>query len=212
MQPSAIFESLIASLAAASVIAAIAWLYSWCRNMFLERALKDSINPNGVGVGFRLHPLLAEFTLQIHNYANAAIRVRAVIFVADKFHIELEPEPKRLIFQTPLSNEAIRPKFKRKSLSRAVLQPDNNPHSILLPSKTMSVWRVRPQTIEQHEWIIKRVFVVFEYATIFGNAAMIRVEAKESSFKLIKSEFERLSNAAYHKVPIGDPRGSASEV
>jgi len=211
MQLSAIFEGLISTLAAAGVVAASAWLYSWCRNMLLERALKDSIKPYGVGVGFRLHPLLTEFTLQIHNYANAAVRVRAVIFVSEIFHIELEPEPKRLLFQTPLSNEATRPKFKRKNLSRVVLQPDNNPHSILLPSKTMSIWRVQPQTIGQHEWIIKRVYVVFEYATIFGNAAMIRVEANEASFKLIKREFERLARAAYHKIPIDDPTGIKNE-
>ncbi|MGH8428342.1 MAG: hypothetical protein ACRES7_10250 [Gammaproteobacteria bacterium] len=205
MEVTKILEGMIASLLAAGVIAGVAWLYSWCRNMLLERALKQAINPNGVGVEFRLHPLHAEFTLQIHNYANATIRVRTVIFVSEHWHIVLDPDPQKRLFQTPLNNEATRKKFKRKRLSRGLLEPDNNPHSILLPSKTMAVWRVNPQTIGQREWVINDVFVVFEYATLFGNAAMIRVKVGENPLKLIKHNFERLSRAAHLKKPFDEP-------
>jgi len=139
--------------------------------------------------------------LQVHNYADATVRVRAIVFIADKFHVELEPDPGGKIYQTPLNNEITRKKFKRKHLSKGSLDPDNNPNSVLLPPKTMSVWRVHPETIGNREWKIVDIFMVFEYATIFGNSALVRMKAKESTLKLVKDNFEPLSSSAHNKQP-----------
>ena len=142
---SEILNEFIASILAAVFIAVVAWVYSWSRNLLLERALEEAIDPNGIGTEFNLNPLHATFTLQIHNYANAYIRVRTVIFIAEKFHIELEPDSKLGLFQTPLSNEAIREKFDRKHLSGASLGLDNNPHSFLLHQKQ---WQFGASTLK----------------------------------------------------------------
>lgn len=183
------------------IIAGGAWLFSWIRNLRLERQLKDAINPNGVGIGFDPFTYKGSFSLQIHNYANATIRVRAVVLITDKFHVELHPAKDKPIYQTPLSNEVVRPKFKRKHLSKGSLEPDNNANAMLLPPKTMGVWEAESETIGSREWIVNEVFMAFEYATIFGNSALVRMKATETTLKLIKENFERLSVAAHRKEP-----------
>ena len=192
-------ENIVATILSAITIAIGAWLISWIRNLLLEKKLKDAINPNGVGIGFDPTTYQWSFSLQIHNYSNATIRVRAIVFIADKFHVELQPAKDKPIYQTPLSNEIVQPKFKRKHLSKGSLEPDNNPNSMLLPPKTMGVWEVSPETIGSREWILKDIFMVFEYATIFGNSALVRMSANEVTLNLVKDNFERLSKASHRK-------------
>ncbi|MFI5446856.1 hypothetical protein [Polaromonas sp. UC242_47] len=195
-----ISENFIASILAAAVIALIVFMVSAVRNFLLERAVKGAITSDGVGMEFSLDPLVAEFSVQIHNYANASIRVRAIVLICDKFHVELTPS--RDVRQTPLTNEITRKKFPRTHFSHNVLALDENPHAVLLPSKTMSFWRVGTQTISSREWIVEKVYVVFEYATMFGNVAMVRMSPKDSAFKLIKKNFESLARSSYRKQPM----------
>ena len=122
--------------------------------------------------------------------------------MADDYPIELHPDKKYGLFQNPLSLEAQRKKFNKKYLSGASLGQDNNPHSILLPPKTNAGWCVDLQTIGKYEQIITDVFIVFEYATIFGNAAMIRIKVKNLAFNVIKENFESLSRDASKKQPV----------
>jgi hypothetical protein len=192
-------ENVLAALISAAFLGVLAWLYSWLRNLRLEAQLTNAIDPNGVCMGFDSRTCRGEFTLQIHNYANATIRVRSIVFIADKFHVELRPAHGKPMYQTPLSNEITRPIFKRKHLSKGSLEPDNNPHSMLLPPKTMGIWEVDPETIGTREWIIQDIFMVFEYATVFGNSALIRIKAKETSLRLVKSNFEELAKAVHNK-------------
>lgn len=196
-----IAENLIAGITAAIVIAVGAWIVSWIRNVLLERQLKEAINPNGVGTGFDPLTFKGSFSLQIHNYANATIRVRSVVLITDKFHVELHPAKDKPIYQTPLTNEVVRPKFKRKHLSKGSLEPDNNSNSMLLPPKTMGVWQVDSETIGSREWIVNDIFMAFEYATIFGNSALVRMKATETTLRLVKDNFERLSQASHRKQP-----------
>lgn len=194
-------ESFVSTVLSAAFIAAAAWVYSWVRNLRLEAQLSDAINPNGVGVSFDPSTYQATFTLQIHNYANATIRVRSIVFIAEKFHVELQPAKNKALYQTPLSNEIVRPQFKRKHLSKGSLEPDNNPHSMLLSPKTMGIWEVAPDTIGAHEWVIRDIFIVFEYATLFGNSALVRIKAKEPTLQLVKNNFEPLARAVHNKQP-----------
>ncbi|HNP97209.1 MAG TPA: hypothetical protein PKJ63_16325 [Cyclobacteriaceae bacterium] len=193
-----IAENIIAAFLSAGLIAGIVWVFSWVRNLLLERKLKDAINPNGVTVGFDQRTNQGSFTLQIHNYANATIRVRAIVFIADKFYVELRPAQDKPIYQTPLSNEIVRSTFKRQHLSKGSIEPDNNPNSMLLPPKTMGMWEVPSDTICAREWIVKDIFMVFEYATIFGNSALVRMKATDSTLQLVKENFEPLSKAVHH--------------
>jgi hypothetical protein len=184
-------ENFLATILAASVISIIAVAYSKTRNFFFERSLKNAISSNGVGVHFNPEQSIADFSVQIHNYAKATIRARALVLVLNKFHVELKPN--MMLYQTPLSNEVVRKKFPRQYLSRDILFSDNNPNSILLPPKTMCIWHVDLNELSIKEFTVQKVYVVFEYPTIFGNAAMVRVEAKEPEFKLIKKNFEELA-------------------
>lgn len=196
-----IAESFASTILSAAFIAAAAWVYSWVRNLQLEAKLSDALDPNGVGISFDPCTHQASFTLQIHNYANATIRVRSIVFIAEKFHVELRPAKSIDLYQTPLSNEIVRPQFKRKRLSKGSLEPDNNPHSMLLPPKTMGIWEVAPNEIGTHEWVIKDIFIVFEYATVFGNSALVRIKAKEPVLRLVKDSFEPLAKAVHNKQP-----------
>ena len=196
-----IAENIVAALLSALAIAGIAWATSWVRNILLERKLKEAINPNGVGIEFDETTNRGTFSLQVHNYANATIRVRAVVLMTDKFYVELKPAENKPIYQTPLSNEIVHPKFRRKHFSKGSLEPDSNPNSMLLPPKTMGVWEVRSETITSREWIVENVFVVFEYATIFGNSALVRIKVPESILRLVKENFEVLSRAIHRKEP-----------
>lgn len=205
MDFSSYVSDVLSALSAAAAIALVAWAYSWGRNLKLERSLKDAISPNGVGVGYSLAPLSAEFTLQIYNYTSAYIRVWSVVLVAEKWHMELSPSKKHKLFQTPLSNEVIRPEFKRTFISKGALEEDNNPHSKVLPPKTMGIWEVWPGSIGQHDWKLVRGFVVFEYPTLFGNTAMVRMEIPESSFKLIRETFEELNTCYRERRPLPEP-------
>ena len=139
--------------------------------------------------------------MQIHNYANASIRVRAIVFMADKFHVELRPSQDKPIYQTPLSNEIVRPEFKRSHLSKGSIEPDGNPNAMLLPPKTMGVWEAPPDVIGTREWKITNIYMVFEYATIFGNSALVRMEVTKLILELVKENFERLAIAAHNKQP-----------
>lgn len=195
-----IIENIIAALISAIVIGFVAWVVSWVRNTLLERKLKNSINPNGAGIQYDQANNRGTFTLQIHNYSNSTIRVRAIVLVADKFRVELKPSPLP-VRQTPLSNEIALPKFKRKHLSKGALDPDNNTSAMLLPPKTMGFWEIKSESISSREWIIENIFMVFEYATIFGNSAMVRMEAPESTLKLVKQNFEPLFHAIHNKKP-----------
>ena len=105
---SEILNGLIASILAALFITVVLWIYSWSRNLLLERGLEKAINSNNIGTEFNLSPLHAVFRLQIHNYTNAYIRVRTVILMADDYPIELHPDKKYGLFQNPLSLEAQR--------------------------------------------------------------------------------------------------------
>lgn len=201
MNTVSIAENVLAALISAALLGAAVWLYSWLRNLRLEAQLTEAINPNGVGVGFDPRTFQASFTLQIHNYANATIRVRGIVFIADRFHVEMRPAEGKPLYQTPLSNEMVRPTFKRTHLSKGSLEPDNNPHSMLLPPKTMGMWEVAPDTIGNREWIVKDIYVVFEYATVFGNSALVRMKVKESTLRLVKENFEPLAKAAHNKQP-----------
>lgn len=201
MNYSSIAENVVAALLSALAIASIAWAISWVRNLLLERKLKDAINPNGVGVEYDPSKNRGTFSLQVHNYANATIRVRAVVLMTDKFHVELKPAQDKPIYQTPLTNEIVRPKFRRKYLSKGSIEPDSNPNSMVLPPKTMGVWEVRSETITSREWVVENIFMVFEYATIFGNSALVRMKASESTVCLVKKNFEPLSRAIHRKEP-----------
>jgi len=205
MSFSSFIPDALAALTAAGVIALSAWLYSWLRNLNLEKGLKRAISPNGVGVNYSLEPLEAEFTIQIHNYTNAYIRVRSVLLVAEKWSIELSPSKKHEIFQTPLSNEVMRPKFRRTFLYAGAIDEDNNPHSRILPPKTMSIWEVWPDAIGQHDWNLRHGYIVFEYPTLFGNTAMVRMEIPEVHFKLIKESFEELNTCFRERRPLPHP-------
>lgn len=205
MDFSSYVSDVFSALSAAAVIALVVWGYSWGRNLKLEQSLKDAISPNGVGVSYSLVPLSAEFTMQIHNYTSAYIRVWSVILMAEKWHMELGPSKKHELFQTPLSNEVVRPKFERLFISKGVLEEDNNPHSKVLPPKTMGIWEVWPGSIGQHDWKLIRGFVVFEYPTLFGNTAMVRMEIPESSFKLIRETFEELNTCYREGRPLPGP-------
>jgi hypothetical protein len=195
----AIVEGFISTILSAAFIAAIVWIYSWIRNLRLEAKLTDAISPNGIGIDYDPRTHQGSFTLQIHNYANATIRIRSVVFIADMFHIELRPAENKTIYQTPLSNEVVRPKFKRTHITKGALEQDGNPNSMLLPPKTMGIWEVHMKTIEKREWVIKDIFVVFEYATVFGNSALVRMKAKEPILKLVKENFEPLAKDIYNK-------------
>jgi len=196
-----ISENIVAAIVSAIVIAGGALAISWVRNILLERKLKDALNPNGVGIGFDPVTYKATFSLQVHNYSNATIRVRSIVLITDKFHVEFHPSKDKPIYQTPLSNEVTRPKFSRKHLSKGSLEPDNNPNAMLLPSKTMGVWEVESETIGSREWIVNEIFMAFEYATIFGNSALVRMKATKATLGLVKENFERLSKAAHLKEP-----------
>ncbi|MBB3833197.1 hypothetical protein FHR55_001363 [Xanthomonas arboricola] len=209
MDFSSYVSDVLSALSAAVVIAAVAWCYSWSRNLKLERALKGAISPNGVGTSYSLAPLSAEFSLQIHNYTSAYIRVWSVVLIAEKWHIELSPSTKHGLFQTPLSNEVTRPKFQRTFVAKGPLEEDSNPHSRVLPPKTMAIWEVWPGTIGQHDWKLVRGLVVFEYPTLFGNTALIRMEIPESSFKLIRETFEELNTCYRERRPLPHPSDRA---
>lgn len=205
MDFSSYVSDVLSALSAAAVIAVVAWVYSWARNLKLERALKDAISPNGVSVSYSLAPLSAEFSLQLHNYTSAYIRVWSVVLIAQKWHMELRPSAKHGLFQTPLSNEVARPKFQRTFVSKGVLEEDSNPHSRVLPPKTMGIWEVSSGIIGQHDWRLVRGFVVFEYPTLFGNTALVRMEIPESSFKLIRKTFEELNTCYRERRPLPVP-------
>jgi len=202
MNYQSITENVVAAVLAAILLGVMAWLLSWIRNLLLERKLKEAITPSGIGVSFDERTRQASFTLQIHNYATATIRVRAIVLIADKFHVELRPAQGRLIYQTPLSNEIVRQTFKRKHLSRGSIEPDNNPNSMLLPPKTMGIWEAWPNDIASREWIIKDVYMVFEYATLFGNSALVRMRVSDATLRLIKENFGPLSRALRNKQPL----------
>jgi hypothetical protein len=119
----------------------------------------------------------------------------------DRAHLELTPAQGRPIYQTPLSNEITRPKFRRKHLSKGPLEPDNNPNSMLLPPKTMGIWEIRTETFTSREWIVENVYVVFEYATIFGNGALVRMKVADPVLRLIKENFEPLARAVHREEP-----------
>jgi hypothetical protein len=195
----------LSALTAAGVIAVVAWAYSWARNLRLEYSLKGAINPNGVGIEFSLSPLSAKFTIQIHNYTSAYVRVRSVVLISDRGQIELSPKKNQQLFQTPLSNEMLRPKFRRTFISRGALQEDNNPHSQLLPPKTMGIWEVWPGAIGQYDRKLVHGFVAFEYGTVFGNAALVRMQIPEVPFKLIKECFEELNTCYRERRPLPGP-------
>lgn len=207
MSVSDITQDVVATVVSAIVLGALAWALSWFRNLRLEQQLGNALDPNGVGVSFDPRTRKAGFTLQIHNYANATIRVRAIVFIAERFHIELRPAQDKLLYQTPLSNEITRPKFERKHLSRGSLEPDNNPHSMLLPPKTMGIWEVPGDSIGTFAWVIKDIFIVFEYATLFGNSALVRIKLKESALQLVKENFEPLAKAIHNNEPYDITRG-----
>lgn len=121
--------------------------------------------------------------------------------MTDMFHVELQPAHDKSTFQTPLTNEIIQSKFKRKHLSKGTLEPDDNPHAMLLPPKTGGWWNVAPDTIGSREWVVEEIYMVFEYATVFGDSALVRIKAPESTLKMVKNNFERLSISAHRKIP-----------
>ena len=194
---SAIAESTFANMLAAIAIAAAAWCVSRVRNFWLEKRLARAISPNGIGVKFDQANGVATFTLQVHNYANATILVRTVVFVADKFHIELRPSMDRGIHQTPLLNEILSSSFSRKIISVGRFDADSNPYAMVLPPKTMGFWEVDSSVIDEREWKIRKVYVVFEYATLFGSLALVRIELEDKFVEAIKKTFEPLSKAAH---------------
>ena len=185
-----ITENTLANIFAAILIALFVYFASTVRNWLLERDLRNAIDPNGIGIEFNKNPLSAKFSIQIHNYANATIRVRSVVLICDKFHIELLPT--KQLHQTPLINEVVRPSFDRKSLSKEFITQDTNPDAVVLPPKTMSFWFVGTDMIASRDWVAKKMYVVFEYSTIFGNVAMIRVEVTGQSLNAIKEQFDSL--------------------
>lgn len=199
-------ESVSAAVLSAVLLGTMAWLLSWVRNDRLERKLKEAISPNGIGIDFDESAYRGTFTLQIHNYATATIRVRAIVLMADKFHVELRPSPDKPIYQTPLSNEIVRPTFKRRHLSRSTIEPDNNLNAMLLPPKTMGIWEVPWDVVASREWKVHDVYMVFEYPTLFGNTALVRMRAADSILKMVKENFELLSSAAHNRRPLHPPR------
>lgn len=195
-----VIQDACSALLAASVLAVLAFLFSRARNLRWERDLKRAVDQNGVGWSMD-HNHVPDFSLQIHNYSNASIRVRSVVLVADRFKVELSPMPNRGIEQTPILNELTREKFKRTLLSRQI-EPDNNPHALILPPKTMGIWIADPHTISSREWKIVKAFIAFEYPTLFGNTALIRVELPERALGTIKKVFDELSSASHNKRPM----------
>ena len=85
------------------------------------------------------------------------------------------------------------------------IEEDNNPHSKILPPKTMAIWEVVPDAIGQHDWKLKHGYIVFEYPTLFGNTAMVRLEIPEVHFKLIKESFEELNTCFRERRPLSHP-------
>ena len=57
----------------------------------------------------------------------------------------------------------------------------------------MCIWRVDLNQLSMQEYIVEKMYVIFEYPTVFGNTAMVRIEAKEYDFRLIKENFENLA-------------------
>ena len=78
-----------------------------------------------------------------------------------------------------------------------MLEEDGNPHAMLLPPKTMGVWEVDPQTIGSREWKIAKVYLAFEYTTLFGNVALVRIEPNKQTLTSIRESFEPLSRALH---------------
>lgn len=195
-------EGFMYTVLSAGFVALVAWLYSWIRNCRLETSLSKAVSSNGVGVGFDPSTCEGSFNIQIHNYSTSTIRVRSLVMVADKFHIELQPSLERTIYQTPLSNEIVRPKFARQYLSMGSLAPDNNPHAMLLPPKTMGVWEALPQVIGTREWVIEKIYMVVEYATVFGNSALVRIQLDGATLQAVKESFEPLAKAVHNKQPL----------
>ena len=190
-------ESTLSIIFAAFAIAVSAWFASRIRNQILEKRLAQSLSPNGIGMEFNSLTKTAKFTLQVHNYADAAIRVRSIVLIADKFHIELRRSTKHFLNQTPLTNEIVALNFSRKIFAKGFLEEDGNPHAMLLPPKTMGVWEVDPQTIGSREWKIAKVYLAFEYTTLFGNVALVRIEPNNQTLTSIRESFEPLSRALH---------------
>ena len=44
--------------------------------------------------------------------------------------------------------------------------------------------------------------MVFEYATLFGNSALVRMRVSDPTLRLIKENFESLSRALHNKQPL----------
>ena len=59
MRFSSFLADVLAALTAAAVIAIAAWIYSWLRNLNLEKGLQKALSPNGVGVYYSQEPLEA---------------------------------------------------------------------------------------------------------------------------------------------------------
>ena len=119
------------------------------------------------------------------------------MFIADKFHIELRRSTMHSLNQTPLTNQIVAPNFPRKIFTKGLLEEDGNPHVMLLPPKTMGVWEVDPKTIGSREWKIAKVYLAFEYTTLFGNVALVRIEPNNQTLISIRQSFEPLSRALH---------------
>lgn len=204
MDTSSLSTGVLENLTAAAILAAAAWLYSWLRNERLEKQLSQLINANGVGVVYSQDHMQCKFSVQINNYSNATIRVRSVLLVGEtgQISLELNRDADHPINQTPLSNEIRNNKISRHSLFKNTLEEDSNPHSVILPPKTMTTFSSSVYSYVKLPLSVKDVWVVYEYSTIFGNVELVKQSASESTRKLITDCFNQLLSAMRDRLTV----------
>ena len=68
---------------------------------------------------------------------------------------------------------------------------------MLLPPKTMGTWEADTKLLAQRPRKVVKVFLVFEYATLFGNVALVRIEPNSTFTKSIQAILEPFSSALH---------------
>lgn len=200
-------EGALANLIAASILALVAWFFSLLRNSRLERKLEEGISPNGIGTGYDPISREGSFSLQIHNYSHVSVRVHQVILLAaeGQAHIQMEYDRERGVYQTPLLNEVLQPDFSKKHLAKGFSDNEYDGIYINMPPKTMGIWHVNPKRLGERKWFIREVFFVIEYPTIFGNSALVKLQANEDTLKSIRENFSRVCKCVRENIPLPLP-------
>jgi hypothetical protein len=197
MDISSFFLGILQGLFVAAILAGVAWIYSWLRNGRLETQLKELISANGVGMKYSQDHMLCIFSVQVHNYSNATIRVRSVLLVGKPGQISLELNLDRdhPINQVPLSNEIRSGKVSRQSLFKNTLEEDQNPNAVLLPPKTMVSFSSQVYSYVNLPLEIQDVWVVYEYSSIFGGVELVKQSVDKRTRELAAKCFADLLGA-----------------